>query len=124
MTLTLILTLLVNLTVTPGVTRDLSVKTICSTTWGTDSRHVTESMKKQVAAAYHVPWSKHAQYEFDHLIPRELGGADDIKNLWPQPWPDAHKKDAEENRLHKAVCAGQMTLSAAQAQMRAWGRSQ
>jgi hypothetical protein len=27
-----------------------------------------------------------AAYEVDHKIPRSLGGADDVLNLWPQPW--------------------------------------
>ena len=46
--------------------------------------------------------------EIDHLISRELGGADDVKNLWPQsygtsPW-NAHLKDKLENRLHAEIC--------------------
>jgi hypothetical protein len=60
------------------------------------------------------------KFEIDHVIPRELGGADSVLNLWPQPWPDAHKKDREENRLHRAVCAGTVTLEDAQEQMRRW----
>ena len=55
--------------------------------------------------------------EIGHLISRELGGADDIKNLWPQaygtsPW-NAVMKDKLENRLHKEMCAGHITLKAA-----------
>lgn len=57
-------------------------------------------------------------YEEDHLISLELGG-DPINplNLWPQPWkpePGAKAKDALENRLHKMVCAGQISLEQAQ----------
>lgn len=101
--------------VTPGLTRPLGLDVICSTRWGTDRRHVTTEMKKEVAEAYGVPWSKHGDYEFDHLIPRSLGGADDVKNLWPQPWASAYKKDALEVRLGKLVCAGQLDLATAQA---------
>ena len=58
-----------------------------------------------------------ATYEIDHLIPLELGGSNDISNLWPQsyvaPW-GAHIKDELENRLHKLVCAGTITLPEAQ----------
>jgi hypothetical protein len=53
----------------------------------------------------------------DHLIRRELGGADTIENLWPQPYtqhPGAHEKDWLENRLHTDVCSGMMTLDEAQ----------
>jgi 5-methylcytosine-specific restriction endonuclease McrA len=42
--------------------------------------------------------------EVDHLISRELGGADATDNLWPQPYtqhPGAHEKDRLENQLHK-----------------------
>jgi hypothetical protein len=45
--------------------------------------------------------------EIDHLISRELGGADDVKNFWPQPYGthawNAVLKDRVENRLHKEV---------------------
>jgi len=53
----------------------------------------------------------------DHLISRELGGADAEDNLWPQPYtqhPGAHEKDWLENELHKGVCAGKITLKDAQ----------
>lgn len=106
---------------TPGVTRPISRHAVCATKWSRDRRHVTEAMKRQVAAAYGVPWSQHANYEFDHLIPRELGGADDVANLWPQKWTgpnNARQKDRLENALHRAVCAGQLSLSDAQESIR------
>ncbi len=108
---------------TPGVTRALTLQQICATKWGKDARAVTEAMKEQVFAAYqiapaaqHLPNGKSA-YEIDHLISRELGGADDVKNLWPQPYTgswNAHLKDRVENRLHVEVCAGRLALDAAQ----------
>ena len=111
-----------NLKLTPGVTRPLSKHAICATVWGADRRHVSLAMKRQVFARYGIPWSRHRAYEVDHLVPRELGGQDSVLNLWPEPWPDAHRKDREENRLHRAVCAGAISLDAARAEMRAWGR--
>lgn len=102
---------------TPGLTRALTRQQVCGTKWGKDRRAVTLAMKRHVAAAYGVPWAEHAKYEFDHLIPRELGGADDERNLWPQPWDGptgARAKDRLENRLHRAVCAGELTLDSAQ----------
>jgi hypothetical protein len=57
----------------------------------------------------------------DHLISRELGGADMIDNLWPQPYtqhPGAHEKDWLENRLHKDVCSGIISLEEAQQEIR------
>ena len=50
----------------------------------------------------------------DHLIPLELGGSNAILNLWPETPPGFHEKDKVENRLHKEVCAGRMTIEAAQ----------
>ena len=55
--------------------------------------------------------------EVDHLISRELGGADTLVNLWPQPYtqhPGAHEKDWLENELNKEVCRGDITLKDAQ----------
>lgn len=100
---------------TPGAVRGLSLQTICSTRWGIDRRHITVGMKRRVAAAYGVAWSARGQYEFDHLIPRSLGGADVEANLWPQPLADArHRKDPLEVRLGKLVCARQVDLGEAQ----------
>ncbi len=58
-------------------------------------------------------------YEVDHLISLELGGSNDIKNLWPEPLHDpagngAVDKDAIENQLHDMVCSGETTLADAQ----------
>ena len=116
---------------TPGVTRSgVTLDEICNTKWGTDARYVTEAMRKDVIAAYHFD-IKHCpltayrskqvhREEIDHLIPRELGGADDEKNLWPQCYErvmkdkseqadGAHKKDQLENELHRRVCAAMST---------------
>jgi len=112
---------------TPGVARPgLSKTKICSTKWGRDERHVTAAMKHQVFVLYgysgyhdpHCAPDAHGKTcEIDHLISRELGGADAVKNLWPEaygstPW-NAHLKDRLENRLHNEVCAGHITLTQA-----------
>jgi len=56
--------------------------------------------------------------EVDHLIPRDLGGADDPLNLWPQPWKQARMKDEVEIWLNKQVCAGKISLENAHEQIR------
>jgi hypothetical protein len=59
-------------------------------------------------------------YEYDHLISLELGGAaNDPRNLWPEPGRSPNPKDRLENRLHALVCGGQMTLRTAQRQIAA-----
>lgn len=110
---------------TPGLVRGLDVKTICATKWGADHRHVTPAMKRQVLKNYGirivVARGKGPCCEIDHRVPRELGGADDVANLWPQPWVEATKKDAEENKYHKDVCDGSISLTAAQMYFMHWG---
>ena len=73
---------------TPGAIRaGLTTEKICSTKWGKDERHVTASMKQEVFTRYGysgnddqkcVPSGKR-RCEIDHLISRELGGADEIQ---------------------------------------------
>lgn len=116
---------------TPGVVRQLSVKQICNTRWGKDRRAVTVRMKREVFASYGLSgndddsWchlDKHGRrFEIDHLISRELSGSDVTANLWPQCYSgkfNATMKDRLENRLHKEVCAGAMTLDDAQTRIR------
>ena len=53
----------------------------------------------------------------DYLITPALGGADDIRNLWPQAYStawNAYVKDALEDRLRELVCTGQLDLPTAQ----------
>jgi hypothetical protein len=73
----------------------------------------TSRFKRQVAyPAYGIPAG--TRTELDHLVPLELGGANEASNLWPEPYPAAHAKDRVENRLHAAVCDGTVDLRAAQ----------
>lgn len=116
--LNLLLLVVLNHTVTPGAVCPLTVTAICSTRWGTDARHVSTRLKLQVFKAYGI--SDHHGYIVDHLIPRELGGADTFENLWPQKVKDAHVKDIQENALHRAVCGHTMLLKDAQQKMREW----
>ncbi len=56
-----------------------------------------------------------ANYEYDHLVSLELGGAvNDPRNLWPEPGSSPNPKDAVEDALHRMVCDGEMQLSQAQ----------
>lgn len=123
-----------NPALTPGVVRtDLTLHAICATRWGKDKRHVTARMKRDTYAAYGVTQSGHwlismkgtrywqSDNEVDHLVSRELGGADDVRNLWIQPYTgewNAYQKDRLENNLHMRVCAGALTLDVAQAAIR------
>jgi len=100
---------------TPGATRPLTTKQVCTIKWGRDERHLSQSTKKQVCVAYGItsgcPGPK---WELDHSKSRELAGSDDRKNIWPQPIKEARMKDRLENLLHKKVCAGEISLPEAQ----------
>jgi hypothetical protein len=62
--------------------------------------------------AYHIP--DRDRGELDHLVSLELGGSNDITNLWPEVGPLPNPKDTVENALHRAVCDGRVPLAAAQ----------
>lgn len=72
-------------------------------------------------AAYGLRGQPLSQYELDHLIPLELGGAPaDAANLWPQPRTgdaSAAMKDAVEVFLNREVCRGVLPLTEAQRQI-------
>lgn len=54
-------------------------------------------------------------YEYDHFVPLELGGAtNDPRNLWPELGASPNRKDSVENKLAAAVCAGDVSLVTAQ----------
>lgn len=73
-------------------------------------------MKKHVCAEYQVkPCPLAEKMEIDHLLPLELGGLDDERNLWVQMAPEFHWKDALENKLKHLVCIDK-TLDLATAQ--------
>lgn len=99
---------------TPGVAdTSLSLHTICTTST-TTRRNTSESTKREVYAEYGAVHKTSGDYEVDHLIPLELGGADVKANLWPEPNPSFHEKDRLENRLHSLVCANKVSLAKAQ----------
>lgn len=101
----------------PDVTQATLSKTICKAGWAKTVRppaSYTSKLKRQQlpAGARMADWSE------DHLMPIELGGAPrDPANLRPIPVVRAKADDKEENRLHRSVCNGSMTLAAAQVKM-------
>lgn len=106
---------------TPGTVGPASAQDVCRPGYAGRVRAVSELEKRQVFAAYGVVPERGERFEIDHLVPLELGGANDRRNLWPQPWAGpwtAGQKDRLENALHRDVCAGQEPLAQAQAEIR------
>lgn len=106
---------------TPGaIFPDATKDKICVPGYSSEVRNVPESEKNQAYTEYGIKTHTTGQYEVDHLISLELGGSNDIANLWPEaaePRPGFHEKDKVENYLHKQVCDGAMSLQDAQYQI-------
>src|ERR1700712_2183060 len=97
---------------TPGalnhnVTQGAIAETICVSGWTATVRpptSYTNKLKAQQIAEYAYSDTSLSDYEEDHLIPLELGGAPrDAQNLWPEPRYEAggytaSDKDTVENR--------------------------
>lgn len=126
-------------TVTPGATNPSVTQasigsTICRSGFTASIRppvSYTDALKvSELAHGYAVGGNQNpSAYEEDHLIPLELGGSPtSVRNLWPEPWEHssahpagfalpgtgAQSKDRIEDSLRSRVCAGQLTLAAAQ----------
>jgi hypothetical protein len=102
-----------NADVTQGNIRD----TICTHGWTATVRppvEYTNDLKVKQMRVYGEAGDL-SQYQEDHLISLELGGAPtDPRNLWPEPYPRASAMDQIENDLNAKVCSGAMSLADAQ----------
>ncbi|HEY5476558.1 MAG TPA: hypothetical protein VIK11_07555 [Tepidiformaceae bacterium] len=106
-----------NPTLTPGAVLTTDVPTICSVGYTATVRDVSEATKDYVYNLYGIVARVPGSYEIDHLISLELGGSNDVANLWPEPYDEAngaHLKDILENKMHDLVCAGVLDVSVAQ----------
>lgn len=100
-----------------GVDIEATVDKICTPGYTQTVRNVNSSKKKEVFSLYKGADPNKDSYEVDHLISLELGGNNDITNLWPQSYTiqwNAHDKDRLENKMHKLVCEGNLDLPTAQ----------
>lgn len=101
----------------PTVTQQNIHQTICVSGYTKTVRPsvtYTNHLKTEQMQEYGFTDSLH-QHEEDHLISLELGGSPtDPHNLWPEPGNSPNPKDKVENFLHMAVCAGRLSLQAAQ----------
>jgi hypothetical protein len=103
---------------TPGMTLPLTSRDLCLSANQQEAPALPRSVALKVFAAYGITNPGPRTYEVDYLITPELGGAADIRNLWPQPYRavawNAHAKDALEDHLYKLVCRGSLDLAVAQ----------
>jgi anti-sigma factor RsiW len=104
-------------TLTPGSTRAVQVADLCSNQDLDNDPPVNPSLEQAVFNEYGVPALSKKNYALDYLITPALGGADNIQNLWPQPYSstwNARVKDQLEDHLHELVCQGKVKLATAQ----------
>jgi hypothetical protein len=103
---------------TPGaILADATKEKICVSGYSASVRDVPDAVKEQVYADYGIKTRSAGQYEMDHLISLELGGSNEIANLFPEaaePVPGFHEKDQVENYLHDQICSGAVSLQQAQ----------
>ncbi len=108
----------------PAVSQSNIATTICVKGWTGTVRpplDVTGTLKRlQLRVGKAHAANREEDFEEDHLIPLELGGApSDARNLWPQPrhaangW-GADRKDGLERVLNRLVCDGKLPLVQAQ----------
>ena len=101
----------------PAVAQATIGQTICQAGW-TDTVRPPESVtepEKDASMAAYGDSGPMSDYEYDHFVPLELGGAvNDSRNLWPEPGASPNPKDRVEDELNQKVCDRQMTLAQAQ----------
>ena len=107
-----------NQDLTPGATREVTISEVCSAPREQVVGDVSVSLRQRVLQEYGIANARPEDYEIDYLIAPRLGGTEDIRNLWPEPYRDrvwnARVKDALEQRLHEMVCSGELDLRTAQ----------
>jgi hypothetical protein len=116
---------------TPGaynytVKQSTIASTICKHGWTATIRpptSYTTSLKIQQMQQYHETGSP-SDYEEDHLIPLELGGAPKAaKNLWPEPHSQSKHSDPLVTSLKRQVCSGTLRLREGRLQIRDYKRA-
>jgi Putative zinc-finger len=102
---------------TPGAVATIDREQVCRSAWP-KNRGVPLPLQRKVFEEYGIESPEPRAYEVDYLITPGLGGADDIRNLWPQSYSatawNARVKDTLEDHLHELVCSGQLDLVTAQ----------
>ena len=102
---------------TPGATILATRLVVCAQA-NTKNKAVPAELQRKVFEEYGIAGAAPRAYEVDYLVTPALGGADDIRNLWPHSYSatmwNARVKDALEDRLREMVCEGSLDLTEAQ----------
>jgi hypothetical protein len=106
---------------TPGVTIPVTLKEVCQQQFLDEEQTISPQLARQVFREYGIRNPGAGHYEVDYLITPALGGAEDVRNMWPQPYStgiwNSHVKDALEDHLRQLVCSGEVSLADAQQEL-------
>jgi len=106
-----------NSRLTPGAAVLASRQVVCAQA-NTKNKAVPVALQRKVFEEYGIAGAEPQAYEVDYLVTPALGGADDIRNLWPHSYSatvwNARVKDDLEDRLRDMVCDGSLDLAEAQ----------
>ncbi len=106
---------------TPGAAKSFRAEDVCALRVEDIDRAVPGELARLTFARYGMKEPPAGEYEVDYLISPSLGGARDVRNLWPQPYRrgewNSHVKDALEDFLRREVCAGRIALETAQSEI-------
>ena len=105
--------------INPAVTQANIQQTICvpgfTKTIRPPASYTTKLKLQQLRTSPYKGKGTAADVEEDHLVPLTLGGhPSSVKNLWPQRWPSAKRKDVLEVRANRLVCSGKVPLAVMQ----------
>jgi len=97
---------------TPGDKGVVDLKIICAP--AKYDAKISKALTREVFGRYGI--NDTSNYRIDNLVPLELGGSNNIRNLYPQPIssPGFNEKNIAEQKLHDIVCANKMPLNSAQ----------
>ena len=102
---------------TPGAAILASRQAVCAGP-NVNNKAVPPAVRAQVFREYGIVNAEPEAYEVDYLVTPALGGADDLRNLWPHSYSatvwNARVKDELEDKLRDMVCSGNLDLSEAQ----------
>jgi hypothetical protein len=112
--------LLPNTKLTPGAVRSVDLVDLCHAS-DDDDLDPAVPIPTQMRVFYEYGLSateSKKNFQVDYLINPQLGGVDDVRNLWPQPYNspewNARAKDSLERHLHQMVCEKKIELADAQ----------
>jgi hypothetical protein len=102
----------------PTITQATAASTICKHQYVDKiNSQISKKTSTEVFAEYAIAKKKRSDFAIDHLVPIDLGGTNAISNLWPIPLKGtatAQRKAVVDAAVHKSMCAGFISLAAAQ----------